>query len=120
MTAGWDACRRSSGGEPECPPPELVGRVEEPVRPPECGIGWSRPAAGGGVPERPLELLEPVGELGRAARRRDVGVGAATRREADVVVGDPWQHRQDDPSVGERREAPRLRDPERRRAARPG
>ncbi len=74
----------ASGRRRECPPVEPLGRVEEAVGPPHGRIDRADGPAAGDPPQLALELLDPLDELGRPARRRDVGVGRSTGREADL------------------------------------
>lgn len=70
-----------------------------------------------GPPQLALELVDPFGELHRAAGNGDVGIRPAAGREPDRIVRQPGQERQHEPRMVERREVPRLGAPE---VARPG
>ena len=103
-TSGRRRDRRAPGAA-ACCSDVAVGRTVRPLpaaRGRRAGRRRRRTRTRGGTPESagsgarpaavrqsvPLELLDPVRQLRRAARRGDVGVGPAARRVADVVVGD--------------------------------
>ncbi len=87
---------------------QSLGGVEEAVRPTECRRARWVGVAGRRPPQLPLHLVDPRRELGRPARRRDVGVCPAGPREADRVVGQARQEGEDKAGVGEGGQMPRI------------
>src|SRR5207253_2755885 len=93
---------------------EPFGRVEEAIRPAKSGIAKPAGAARRGSPQLALQLLDPLRQLGRTARCRDVGVRPRAAGETNGIVRHPWQEGEDEARMGERRKVPAFCLAERR------